>query len=253
MDLSLAFYVTAIGAVLMTGISKSGFGGGLGVMAVPLMSLFTPPQVAAAVMMPILVAMDILIVFRFRQIWSRSVVIGLMPGALLGLALGVWLFEALDADLIRFAIGVLALLFVALYILQVRGVYAATKTTPFLVFLLSATSGFASYVAHAGGPPVKGYLLSKNMEKSAFVGTNTVYFFLLNSIKAVAYGSMGTMNWDSFSVSLVLSPWLLAGVFVGGWLHSRVDQSLFVSIVYCFLALTSLRLLSTSIPALFFT
>ncbi|MEO1798562.1 MAG: sulfite exporter TauE/SafE family protein, partial [Pseudomonadota bacterium] len=36
MEQSVGFYVVAIAAILLTGVSKSGFGGGLGVMAVPL-------------------------------------------------------------------------------------------------------------------------------------------------------------------------------------------------------------------------
>ncbi|MEM1073762.1 MAG: sulfite exporter TauE/SafE family protein [Pseudomonadota bacterium] len=253
MDVSLLFYCVAVGAVLITGISKSGFGGGLGVMAVPIMSLFAAPQVAAAVLMPLLVAMDILVVIRFRKSWNRSVVYALLPGAVLGLALGALLFEALNADVIRFAVGILALLFVVQHVMQIRGVGASARNASLTVLILSATSGFASYIAHAGGPPVKGYLLSKNMDKSAFVGTNTVYFFLLNAIKAFAYGTTGTMNWDSLSVSLMLSPWLLVGVLLGGWLHTRVDQVFFVRVVYFFLAVTAVRLLSTSVPELFFT
>ncbi len=40
------FYVLAVPAVLIAGISKAGFGGGVGVMAVPLMSLAVAPQKA---------------------------------------------------------------------------------------------------------------------------------------------------------------------------------------------------------------
>ncbi|MEM9477009.1 MAG: sulfite exporter TauE/SafE family protein [Pseudomonadota bacterium] len=252
MDISLAFYVTAVCAVLITGISKSGFGGGLGVMAVPLMSLFAAPQFAAAVMMPILIAMDVLIVVRYRKSWNRSVVLALLPGAMVGLALGGLLFETLEADVVRFAIGIMALVFVTQYVLQLRAGRTASPRFPRpVVWGLAATSGFASYIAHAGGPPVKGYLLAQGMEKSAFVGTNTVFFFALNGIKTVAYGTTGTMDWDSVSVSLFLAPWLLVGVFVGGWLHSRVDQTVFVRLVYVFLALTAVRLLSDSVPKLF--
>ena len=41
------FYLVGIPAVLIAGVSKSGFGGGLGVMAVPLMALALSPQAAA--------------------------------------------------------------------------------------------------------------------------------------------------------------------------------------------------------------
>ena len=100
MELSLTFYVVAGLAVLVTGLSKSGFGGGLGVMAVPTMSLFVAPQFAVAVLMPILLAMDVLIVWRYRKSWSGRVILSLLPGALAGLALGAVFFEYMDADLI---------------------------------------------------------------------------------------------------------------------------------------------------------
>ena len=53
------FYAVGIPAVLIAGVSKSGFGGGLGVMAVPLMALAVSPQAAAAIMLPILCLMDL--------------------------------------------------------------------------------------------------------------------------------------------------------------------------------------------------
>ena len=75
MDHTFAFYGVAAFSVLLTGLSKSGFGGGLGVMAVPMMSLFVTPQFAAAVMMPILLAMDVLIVWRYRRTMLSSSVV----------------------------------------------------------------------------------------------------------------------------------------------------------------------------------
>ena len=53
------FYAAAIPAVLLFGISKGGFGGGLGVIAVPLMALVISPIQAAAILLPILCVMDI--------------------------------------------------------------------------------------------------------------------------------------------------------------------------------------------------
>jgi len=54
------FYMLAIIAVLINGISKSGFGSGLGFISVPLMALVIPPAQAAAILLPILVTMKIL-------------------------------------------------------------------------------------------------------------------------------------------------------------------------------------------------
>jgi uncharacterized membrane protein YfcA len=52
------FYIVAVPAVLIVGISKGGFGGGLALVGVPMMSLLVAPAQAAAIMLPILIVMD---------------------------------------------------------------------------------------------------------------------------------------------------------------------------------------------------
>lgn len=250
MDLSPAFFAVTIFAVLLTGISKSGFGGGLGVMSVPLMSVFVPPPFAAAVLMPVLLVMDILIVYRYRKSWSRPVILSLLPGAAVGLALGATLFHAMDANTVRFAIGCLALLFVAQFLFGQRRANSSRASWRGTSTILGAVSGLASYIAHAGGPPVKGYLLSQNLDKTTFVGTNTMFFFSLNATKTIAYGAFGSMTAESLEVSLWIAPALFVGIFVGTRLHDLVDQRVFIRIVYGFLALTGVKLLSDSVPVL---
>ena len=243
MDTTTAFYVVAVIAILLTGLSKSGFGGGLGVMAVPMMSLFVTPQFAAAVMMPILLAMDVLIVWRYRRTWDRRILLSLLPAALVGLVLGSLTFQFMDANMVRLLIGLLAAFFVAQFVLSQTANRPDRETPNPVVFALGLLSGFSSFVAHAGGPPVKGYLLSQNLEKSWFVGTNTMFFFTLNFLKTLAYGAFGTLSSESLSTSLVLAPVLLVRIALGFRLHGVVDQKVFVKVVYGFLALTATKLL----------
>lgn len=251
MDLSIAFYIVAALAVFMTGLSKSGFGGGLGVMAVPLMSLFVTPQDAAAVMMPILLAMDLLIVWRYRATCSHKIILSLLPAAFLGLCLGSLSFHYMNANTIKFLVGLLAAFFVTHFLMQNRE-WPSHRQTPWpIVFVLGAVSGFSSFIAHAGGPPVKGYLLQQRLEKSWFVGTNTVFFFVLNFLKTIAYGAFGTLSLSSLQVSAMLTPVLLLGVLLGFRVHKIVDQTIFVKVVYLFLALTATKLLYDSGMAFF--
>lgn len=246
MDPTPAFFAVAIVAILLTGFSKSGFGGGLGVMAVPMMSLFVTPQFAAAVMMPILLTMDVLIVWRYRSTWERRIILALLPAALVGLILGSLTFQFMDANTVKFLVGLLAAFFVLQFAMAGNKDTARAETPKFVVFTLGLLSGFSSFIAHAGGPPVKGYLLKQQLEKSWFVGTNTVFFFSLNFLKTVAYGAFGTLSMSSLQVSALLSPVLLVGVFLGFRLHKLVDQQVFVKVVYGFLALTAIKLLYDS-------
>ena len=48
------FYITAIPAVMLFGISKGGFAGPIAILAVPLMSITISPVIAAGIMLPIL-------------------------------------------------------------------------------------------------------------------------------------------------------------------------------------------------------
>ncbi|KKJ77811.1 hypothetical protein WH95_05105 [Kiloniella litopenaei] len=247
MVLSTSFYIVAMCAILLTGISKSGFGGGLGVMAVPMMSLFVSPQYAAAVFMPILLAMDILIVVQYRNRWDWKIILSLLPGAIVGLALGSASYQWMDASTIKFMIGLLALFFVVQFLLSKSISSAQKKPKRITGLVLGAISGFSSFIAHAGGPPVKGYLLKQNLDKTVFVGTNTLFFFALNLIKIFAYGALGTMNLNSLSTSALLAPLLFLGVFLGTVLHRYIAQKTFVVVVYSFLFMTAIKLLSESL------
>jgi uncharacterized protein len=61
------FYVVSVHAVLLLGISKSGFGAGLGSLAVPVMALSVKVSQAAAIWMPVLFVMGVLVMAAFRK------------------------------------------------------------------------------------------------------------------------------------------------------------------------------------------
>ena len=250
MEQTFAFYGVAAFSVVLTGLSKSGFGGGLGVMSVPMMSLFVSPQFAAAVMMPILLAMDVLVVWRYRRTWDLRIIGTLLPAALIGLVIGSMAFQYVAPDTIRLFVGILAAFFVIQFVLTQMGQGDSRATPRPIVWGLGMLSGFSSFVAHAGGPPVKGYLLQQQLEKSWFVGTNTMFFFSLNFLKTFAYGATGTLSSASLHSSALLAPLIFVGVFLGVRLHGLIDQARFIRAVYFFLTLAAAKLLYDGSSAL---
>ena len=80
------FYVAAVPAVILVGLSKGGLGGSMGFIGVPLMALAMPPVQAAAILLPILVLMDIVSLWSWRGVYDRSILKTMMPGALIGIA-----------------------------------------------------------------------------------------------------------------------------------------------------------------------
>ncbi|WP_425091681.1 sulfite exporter TauE/SafE family protein [Tropicimonas sp. S265A] len=235
-------YLVAALAVALTGISKSGFAGGLGILGVPLVALTMPVQEAAVLLLPVLVGIDLLSVWRYRRAWQARLVLVLLPGAALGIVLGMVGFSQVDPDGLRLAIGVMALVFVARFVWRGPDTAPVTAAPRAVVFLASLLSGFAGFVAHAGGPPIKGTFLRMNLDKSAFVGTNAVFFFVLNMAKGFGYGALGLLTTEGLWASALLVPFLLIGVGLGMALHDRIPQALFVRLAYGLLALAGLNL-----------
>jgi uncharacterized membrane protein YfcA len=100
------FYAVAVPAVIVSGISKGGFGGGLGIMTVPLMALVLSPAQAAAIMLPILCAIDIVGLWAYRGQGDRRNLQLLLVAAVIGIAIGALTFRYLTADALRIILGI---------------------------------------------------------------------------------------------------------------------------------------------------
>jgi uncharacterized membrane protein YfcA len=242
------FYVVGIPAVLIAGVSKSGFGGGLGVVAVPLMALAVSPQAAAAIMLPILCLMDLANVWAYRNRWDRRNMKILVPAALLGILVGTLSFSYLNEAAVKLIIAMIAIIFTLDHWLRGRKETGAPgKATIGKGTVLGALAGFTSFVAHAGGPPVSVYLLPQRMDKSIFVGTTVMFFIVVNYVKLIPYALLGQFDASNLGTSLLFVPIALFGTWLGLWAHDKVSVKLFYRVCYSLLFLTGSKLLADSI------
>lgn len=186
------FYALAIPALFLTGISKGGFGSGLGIVAVPMMALVIPVTQAAAVMLPILCLMDVFGVLGYRKSWDRANMRIMVPGAVLGIGLGTVTFGVLDEGWVRLLIGLIAVVFTAQRLLGLFPKDAAPGPNVAKGMFWSAMSGFTSFVAHAGGPPLSVYLLPQRLDKTVFAGTTVLFFAFVNYAKLIPYAGLAS-------------------------------------------------------------
>ena len=107
------FYAVAVPSVILLGISKSGFGAGLGSLAVPIMALAVTVPEAAAILMPLLFVMDVLGVAAFRKDFDRGLLRHILPFGVLGIVIGAVLFKLLQAHTVAAIVGGFTLLFLA--------------------------------------------------------------------------------------------------------------------------------------------
>ncbi|TFZ06445.1 sulfite exporter TauE/SafE family protein [Ramlibacter henchirensis] len=235
------FYAVAIPAVLMLGISKSGFGAGFGSLAVPLMAMAVSVPQAAAILMPVLLVMDVLGVHAWRRHFDWPLIRFMLPFGLLGTVIGTLSFKLLDPKLVAGLVGVFTLAFLAQRLLFPPR--ADSPAPPkWLGGLLSTTAGFTSFIAHAGGPPVNAYVVPMRLPPPVYAASMAVFFFAVNLSKWIPYGWLGLLDLRNMATSAVLLPLAPIGVVIGVKLAHRVRPVLFYRLVFIGMLLTGLKL-----------
>lgn len=242
--MNTAGWLVAAFAVLITGISKSGLGGALGGLAVPFLSLWISPRNAAAVMLPILIAMDMVGIRAWsgKADWRDLKV--LIPGAIVGIVLGTLAFGVMSDQLVKGLIGLIAVGFTLDRLLRHRG-QATTEQRPPRIFgwLSGVGAGFTSTLAHAGGPPVMIYLLSWRQPRETFVATTVFFFSVINLAKLPFYIALSLFSIDTLTMSALLLPLVPVGVWIGMRLLQRIPERPFYLFATAALGLSGVKLL----------
>jgi uncharacterized membrane protein YfcA len=236
------FYAVAVPAVLLLGLSKSGFLSGFGSLATPLLALTVPVPQAAAIMLPLLIVMDALNMKELFAQRDQALIRLLIPAGLAGIVLGTMLFGVFSDQTVAGVVGAITLLFLAQRLLFPPGDQAVSPSRP-LGWLLGAASGFTSFVAHAGGPPIAAYVLPLRLTPVIASATMAVFFAAINWAKWVPYAWLGLIDVRNMVTAAVLLPLAPLGVWLGVWLVRRVSSDLFYRLAYAGMFLTGVKLL----------
>lgn len=237
-------WLLTIAAVLISGIAKSGFGGGVGIVAVPMFVLAMGPVSGVGTLLPLLVAADVLTVWHHWGRWDKRNLSVLMPGTLIGTAIGYAIMRQIDARGLELGIGVICILYVALD--QVRRSYAPhwkLKADYPAGGVAGISSGIVSYLAHAAGPVIQIFLLGQHLNKNTLVGTAAIYFLLLNTLKIPPYLHQGLIDSAAIQKGLWLVPLVPLGTWIGARLHHGMSELIFRRVVISIVFLTGIQMM----------
>ena len=238
------FWLLGVPAVVLIGLGKGGFVG-VGTLAIPLMALAMPPIQSAAILLPLLIAMDIVGVWAFRKTWDRHSMIVMLPGAVVGIGLGYLFAASLPEGWILLALGFISILFGGLQLWKERGgrVVPSHRLPDSVGALCGVAAGLTSQIAHAGGPPYQLYVMPQRLPRDVMVGTTAIFFAAVNWIKVPAYAGLGQFTPVNLLASAALMPIAIGATFAGVWLVRRIDAEHFYTIVYWLTVLIGVKLL----------
>jgi len=255
-------YVLAGIAIFFIGLSKAGFGGGLGVLVTPVCVIAfnsipsITPMATIGILLPLLCVGDVFSLYSYWGKWRKENFFFLLPGILLGIILGVRLFGRFTASHLNFIIGLIAIWFVIFqwlknFLNRKSEVYKPNyKNGTIYGFFLGLTSTFA----HGAGPVATMYLLPQKMKKEIYMGTTIFIFSFVNLFKLPFFAIDQSMinlpfftetaiiNWQTIKIGLCYSPLVPLGVWTGIWLNRKFSETQFVVIIYVLTGLTGLDL-----------
>lgn len=240
------FYLAAIPAVLLNSISKGGFGGAFGGIAVPLMALVVSPPQAAAIMLPLLCGADLVGMRRYYGRWNVAILRVMLYGGIAGVMLGALTFGRLSENTLRLLVGLIAIAF-SLYYFSIKEITQIMPPPTRSGIFWAGLSGYTSFIAHAGGPPAMAWLIPQRLDKLAYVATINGFFMAMNLIKLAPYTLLGQFDAQTLATSLVLMPLVPVGVRAGFWLQSRIDNVRFYQIAQGCLLVSGIQLVWMSV------
>ena len=243
MEINLIFLSTVVPAILLYGIAKSGLGGSISLISVPLMTIVMPLSQALAIILPILIFSDLIAVYRFRKEFDLNTLKLIVPFAGIGIFIGSLSFSYFSEDLLKIIVGVMGFLFAGHYFLFKKNKEEKSDKNILKGSICSTIAGFTSFCVHAGGTPTSIYLLPLRMKKEIYVGTRVIFFTFVNLIKLPFYIKLSMVNFETFKQSVILFPLAIIGIFIGYRILKIIDEKLFYNIIYVLILISSSKLI----------
>jgi uncharacterized protein len=232
-------------AALLIGVSKAGFGGGTGILVMPVLALMIDPRESLGLMLPLLLACDIISLYFFWGQWDLRNLVLLSCGAVVGIVAGSFALDAISTEALSRSIGGIAIAFA---LIQVARNWLPKGSEPWrppawFGVLVGFGTGFVSTLAHVGGVLTTMFLLAQRLDSRRFVATTTAVYFLINAGKVLPYLYLGTLTEEMLLFDLPLLPVVLAGTVLGVLFNRRVPGQWFSRIVLVFVLITGIQLL----------
>lgn len=218
----VALIVITLGAAVVNGALGYGFSS----ITVPLALLFLTNRVLNPALVPIEVALNAYVLWVNRDalagVWRRvlPIVIGLLPGVLLGTAL----VSQVNPGWLKFGTFIVLL---PLIFLQAAGYRRPIQSERSVGFVFGSGVGVLYSVTTISGPPLAVMLSNQGLTKKDFRAALGLIRLAESSLTAIAYGYAGLYSLESMGLIPYILPSIVIGVPIGAALIQRIRPETF--------------------------
>lgn len=235
--------VTAI--LFLATVIRSAFGFGEALVAVPLLALVIPVNVAAPVAVLVSITVALIVVLQdWRQVHVRSAG-WLVLSAMLGIPLGLLLLKAVAEPIVKAGLAVVIIAF-SLYSLLTRTRHELTNDAWAPVFGFS--SGVLGGAYGMNGPPLVIYGSLRNWSPERFRATLQGYFLIASLVGMGGYWLTGLWTPAVSRFYLLSLPIVIVAIFVGRVINNRMNARQFFLYIHVGLIIIGTILLVQAFP-----
>ncbi len=231
---------------LLTGFIKGGMPA-LGPFVATLVALNFPARDALGITVLLFLTGDTAAVYLYWRRANWQELRKMLLPVIVGIVAGGIVLSTLDNRTLALSIGTLILLLVALEPLRPRLSEWALAHRDTARTGTGALAGFATTISNSAGPILTIYFLLLKLDKHAFIGTATMFFFFANMSKVPIFLFQGIFDASYLPSIATVIPLVYAGAFAGRYFLEWIPQLWFNRIVLFFTAVAAVVLIVANI------
>lgn len=238
--------VYILGILFIATLVRSTFGFGESLVAVPLLILVIPIEVAVPLSVLISIFVAAIVVVQDRKKIDFYSAKYLILFAILGIPLGLLLLLYANENLAKSGLGILIILF-SLYSLISKRKIHLRPDNKYLLFLCGFISGIFGGAYGLNGPPLVVYGKIQNWSPTDFRATLQAYFLPVSILTMLGYWYQGLWNANVTYYFLISLPLVIPAVFIGRYFNNRLGNQSFLKFIYIGLIVIGMVLLTQSV------
>lgn len=217
--------------IFIATVFRSAFGFGESLIAVPLLAIWLPLNIAVPLSVLISVTIAAIVVVQdWNKIHLKSAG-GLIGFTLIGIPLGLLLLVKTDERIVKAVLGVIISLF-SVYLLTGKQLKELKKDTIPWLLGCGLLSGILGGAYGLNGPPLVIYGAKRRWSAQHFRATVQGYFLVASAVGLVGYWLTGLLVPVVFHYYLLSLPVMVPAVFIGRLINTRLNSESFFKYVY---------------------